>query len=250
HIYSDKFQEDIDKVIEDAQILGVGHFYMPNIDHDSIEPMMELELKYPKQCFAMMGLHPCSVEKGFEKALYEVEAWLDKRQFAAVGEIGTDLYWDKSLYEYQKEAFMIQCDLAIKHSLPVAIHCRESINETIEILEDSRFDDLQGVFHCFTGDLEQANRIVARGFYLGVGGVLTFKNSGLDKVMKEVDPKNLLLETDSPYLAPTPNRGKRNSPQYLPLIGQKLADVQEVSIKHIADITTTNSFSLFKEYEL
>ena len=250
HIYSDKFKEDIDRVIESARELGVGHLYMPNIDHDSIEPMMELEHQYPTQCFAMMGLHPCSVERGFEKALYEVEDWLNKRKFAAVGEIGTDLYWDKSLFDYQKEAFVIQCELALKHDLPVVIHCRESIDETIEILEDDRFDGLQGVFHCFTGNLQQAERIISRGFYLGLGGVLTFKNSGLDQVIKDVDVKHLLLETDSPYLAPTPNRGKRNSPEYIPLIGQKLADVKEVSLAQIAEVTTSNSFNLFKAYEL
>ena len=250
HIYSEKFKDDIDQVVAHAAELGVGQLYMPNIDHESIDPMMELEHKYPEQCFAMMGLHPCSVKKGFEKALYEVEEWLEKRPFAAVGEIGTDLYWDKTLFDYQKEAFIIQCQLALKHDLPVVIHCRESIDETIEMLEDPQFDGLKGVFHCFTGTLSQAERIIARGFYLGIGGVLTFKKSGLDEVIRHVDDKHLLLETDSPYLAPTPNRGKRNTPEYIPIIAQKLADVKEVAIEHIAEATSRNSFNLFRAYEL
>ncbi len=230
--------------------MGVYEIYMPNIDHESIEGMMELELQHPGQCISMMGLHPCSVKKGFEKDLYEVEEWLSKRPFAAVGEIGTDLYWDKSLFDYQKEAFKIQCSLAIKHDLPVAIHCRESIDETIEILESPEFEKLTGVFHCFTGTADQANRIIALGYKLGIGGVLTFKNSGLAESIKSISIENFLLETDSPYLAPTPNRGKRNTPEYIPLVAQKLADVLESPIEKIAEITSENSLKLFNSYEL
>ncbi len=250
HIYADKFSEDIEQVINHSISLGVDKIYMPNIDHDSIDPMFELEAAYPAHCFSMMGLHPCSVTKDFEKQLYEVEDWLNKRPFAALGEIGTDLYWDKSLFDYQKEAFKIQCHLALKHDLPVAIHCRESIDETIEILEENEFADLTGVFHCFTGTAEQAKRIIQLGFYLGIGGVLTFKNSILGEELKKIPLKYLLLETDSPYLSPEPYRGKRNSPEYIPLIAQKLADVKEVSLEKVAEVTSITSAKLFKAYEL
>lgn len=250
HIYSEKFRDDVHEVISSASEKGVNKIYMPNIDHESIDVMMELESQYPKACISMMGLHPCSVKKGFEKDLYEVEEWLDKRPFAAVGEIGTDLYWDKSLIDYQKEAFKVQCNLALKHNLPVAIHCRESIDETIELLESSEFEGLTGVFHCFTGSEKQAQRITEMGFKLGIGGVLTFKNSGVAAAIKNIAPEHMLLETDSPYLAPTPNRGKRNSPEYIPLVAQKLADVLESPIEEIAKSTTENSLKLFRSYEL
>ena len=250
HIYSEKFRDDVHDVTSSSIDKGVNKIYMPNIDHESIDVMMELESRYPEVCISMMGLHPCSVKKGFEKDLYEVEEWLDKRPFAAVGEIGTDLYWDKSLFDYQKEAFKVQCNLALKHDLPVAIHCRESIDETIEILDSSEFEGLKGVFHCFTGSEEQAKRITEMGFKLGIGGVLTFKNSGVAEAIKNIAVDNLLLETDSPYLAPTPNRGKRNSPEYIPLIAQKLADVLESPLEEIARLTTENSLKLFRSYEL
>ncbi|MGB3465543.1 MAG: TatD family hydrolase [Cyclobacteriaceae bacterium] len=250
HIYSDKFKEDIDEVISKSLEAGVSGIYMPNIDHESIDAMLELEARYPANCFSMMGLHPCSVQKGFEKHLYEVEEWLNRRPFSAVGEIGTDLYWDKSLFEYQKEAFTIQCDLAIKHELPVAIHCRESIDETIELLENPQYEQLTGVFHCFTGTAEQANRIIELGFKLGIGGVLTFKNSGLADEIKDIGNEHFLLETDSPYLAPTPYRGKRNTPEHIPLIAQKLADIKACAVREIAEITTDNSIKLFRNYEL
>lgn len=250
HIYSDKFKEDISEVISRSKELDVYKIYMPNIDHESIESMMELETRYSNECISMMGLHPCSVKKEFEKDLYEVEEWLDKRPFAAVGEIGTDLYWDKSLFKYQKEAFKIQCHLAIKHNLPVVIHCRESIDETIEILQAPEFESLTGVFHCFTGTIEQVGKIIELGYKIGIGGVLTFKNSGLAETIRTLGAENMLLETDSPYLSPTPYRGKRNSPEYIPLVAQKLADVLESPIEKIAEITTENSLKLFRSYEL
>jgi len=250
HIYSEKFSEDRNQVIDDSISLGVTKIYLPNIDHDSIDSMFEVESNYPNNCFSMMGIHPCSIQKGFEKQLYEVEEWLTKRPFAAVGEIGTDLYWDKSLFEYQKEAFKVQCSLAIKHNLPVAIHCRESIDETIDILEEDSFKGLKGVFHCFTGTEDQAKRIIDLGFHLGIGGVLTFKNAKIDQALKDIGLEHLMLETDSPYLSPTPHRGKRNSPEYIPLIAQKLADIKEIAIEEVAAITSRNAVGLFNAYEL
>ena len=212
HIYAEEFSEDIDLVIDRATEFGISKILMPNIDHESIDGMLELEEKYPDMCYSMIGLHPCSVKADFEKHLYEVEEWLKKRKFLAVGEMGTDLYWDKTFWEEQQEAFRIQCKLALKHDLPVVIHCRETIDETIELVKEFSDQGLKGVFHCFTGNEDQANRITQMGFYLGLGGVATFKNGGLNEVIPLMDKNRIVLETDSPYLAPTPNRGKRNEP--------------------------------------
>lgn len=247
HIYLDKFKEDIHDVLERSFEEGVNKIYMPNIDHTSIDDMLELENKYPANCIPMMGLHPCSVQKGFEKELYQVEEWLGRRNFAAVGEIGTDLYWDKTFWPEQQEAFKIQVDWAKKYNLPVVIHCRESIDETIELVEQFKDDNLKGVFHCFSGDLEQARRIINLGFYLGFGGVATFKNGGLDTVIPEVDLEYMLLETDSPYLTPTPHRGKRNEPSYIPLIARKIASLKTKPLDEVAAKTTLNTLKLFGE---
>ena len=179
-------------------------------------------------CFPMMGLHPCSVKKDFERELYIVEDWLSKRRFSAVGEIGTDLYWDKTFFEQQKEAFMIQVSWAKKYGLPIVIHCRESIDETIELVEQMQDGNLRGIFHCFSGTAEQAKRITKLGFYLGIGGVVTFKNGGLDKVIPEIDLEHMVLETDSPYLAPVPHRGKRNEPCYIPLVAKQNCRIKKV----------------------
>ncbi|MFY0600466.1 MAG: TatD family hydrolase [Cyclobacteriaceae bacterium] len=247
HIYTDEFKNDIDQVIERAKEAGVEKIYMPNIDHESIDSMMELADRYQDFCIPMMGLHPCSVTKHFEKDLYEVESWLDKGGFCAVGEIGTDLYWDKSLFEEQKEAFNIQCDLAIKHDLPVAIHCRESIDETIELVKLHYEKGLKGVFHCFTGTIDQAKMITEMGFFLGFGGVSTFKNGGLEPVIKELELKYFLLETDSPYLAPVPMRGKRNEPALVRNVADKIASVLETDLDQIGEITSSNSIDLFSK---
>ena len=245
HIYTKEFKEDIDDVIERAKEVGVEKIYMPNIDHESIESMLNLAQKYPGYCIPMMGLHPCSVEKDFEKQLYEVEEYLSKEPFSAVGEMGTDLYWDKTFYEQQKEAFKIQCELALKHKLPIVIHCRESIDETIELVKPFSERGLTGVFHCFTGSLDQANQIIEQGFKLGLGGVATFKNGGLESVIEKVSLEHIMLETDSPYLAPTPNRGKRNEPAYVKLVSEKIAAVLDRDVEEIGEITSRNSKNLF-----
>ncbi len=224
---------------------GIDRIYMPNIDHTSIDNMLELEEKAAGVCVSMMGLHPCYVKKGFEKELYLVEEWLGKHKFAAVGEIGTDLYWDKTYWEQQQEAFQLQVAWAKQYQLPIVIHCRESIDETIDLLEPLLDGKLRGVFHCFSGSLEQAKKVIAMGFYVGLGGVVTFKNGGLDKIVPEVDVNHVVLETDSPYLAPVPHRGKRNEPGYLPLVAQRICDLKRIMPQQLKDITFANANRLF-----
>lgn len=245
HIYLDEFKADRHDVINRAVEAGVTTIMMPNIDRTSIDDMLEVEAKYPATCFSMMGLHPCSVKKDFEKELYLVEEWLFKRKFMAVGEMGTDLHWDKTFWEQQKEAFRIQVGWAKQLSLPVVIHCRESIDETLDMLGPMADDKLRGVFHCFTGTTEQADRIMAMGFHIGLGGVATFRNGGLDHVIPNVDPGCIVLETDSPYLAPVPHRGKRNEPSYVPLIAQKVSALKKVRIDELEALTYLNARRLF-----
>ncbi|MEO5980473.1 MAG: TatD family hydrolase [Chryseolinea sp.] len=245
HIYHADFKVDRVDMLQRCQESGIGKIYMPNVDHASIDMMMELESRSEGHCHSMMGLHPCSVKKGFERELYIVEEWLGKRKFSAVGEIGTDLHWDKTLFDLQAEAFTIQVNWAKKYRLPVVIHCRESIDETIDLVDDLMDDELTGIFHCFSGTTVQAKRIMRLGFYLGIGGVVTFKNGGLDKVIPEIGLEKLVLETDSPYLAPVPHRGKRNEPSYIPLVADKLASLVSKPIEEVQRITTENASKLF-----
>jgi TatD DNase family protein len=246
HIYSTEFKDDRADTLERSFTAGVSKIYMPNIDHTSIDAMMEVEARYPGRCIAMMGLHPCYVKKGFEKELYQVEEWLGKRAFTAIGEIGTDLYWDKTHWEEQKEAFNIQMAWAKKYNLPIIIHCRESMDETIELVSQQLDGKLTGIFHCFGGTIEQANKITDMGFYLGIGGVATYKKSGLDQVLPAISLDKIVLETDCPYLAPVPHRGKRNEPSYIPLIAQRIADIKQISISVLQQATTSNAGSIFK----
>jgi TatD DNase family protein len=245
HIYSEEFNVDRTDMIHRCEEAGVGKIYMPNVDHTSIDGMLELELKYPNMCISMMGLHPCYVKKDFEKELYLVEEWLNKRKFSAVGEIGTDLYWDKTFWLQQQEAFKIQVGWAKKYQRPIVIHCRESIDETIALLEPLLESGLKGIFHCFSGTLQQAEKIVAMGFYLGYGGVATFKNGGQDKVIPHISLDSIVLETDSPYLAPVPHRGKRNEPAYIQLVAKRVAELKGVSVENISEVTTQNAIKLF-----
>jgi TatD DNase family protein len=249
HIYSAKFDSDRAEVIQRAVESGVRKIFMPNIDVDSIDAMLEAELRYPGICIPTMGLHPCDVDKDFEKQLYIMEGWLDKRPFAAVGEIGLDLYWDKTFFEHQQEALKIQISWAKKKALPIILHCRESIDETIEIVKSMKDEQLTGVFHCFTGNLEQAKQIIDMGFLLGIGGVATFKNGGLDKVIPEIGLEHLVLETDAPYLAPVPHRGKRNSPEYIPLIAYRIGELVGESLETVAESTNRNALGLYKQAE-
>ncbi|MFM9840139.1 MAG: TatD family hydrolase [Cyclobacteriaceae bacterium] len=245
HIYSKDFDQDRTDTLARSFEAGVNKIFMPNIDHTSIDGMLEVEEKYPTQCIPMMGLHPCSVKKDFEKELYLVETWLAKRKFSAVGEMGTDLHWGKTFWEQQKEAFNIQIGWAKQYGLPIVIHCRESMDETIQLLEPHLDGKLRGVFHCFGGSLEQAKKIASMGFYLGLGGVATFKKSGLDEVIPFLELENIVLETDSPYLAPVPHRGKRNEPAYIPLIAQKIIELKKITLGELASITTSNADRLF-----
>lgn len=245
HIYSEKFQEDLSETIERAQEIGVEKILMPNIDSESIDAMLEVEQHYTNYCIPMMGLHPCSVKAAFEKELYLVEDWLNKKEFVAVGEMGIDLYWDKSFEEQQKEAFRIQVELAKKKDLPIVIHSREANGVVIDLLEDLQDGTLNGVLHCFSGSLEEAQKIVELGMHIGVGGVSTFINGGLDKVLPHIVLEKMVVETDCPYLAPKPFRGKRNEPAYLKQIVDKLSDFKEVSEEEIKKQTTINAKRLF-----
>lgn len=245
HIYLDKFKSDIDDVIARAQEQGVEKIYLPNIDSESIDAMLELEYRYPGYCIPMMGLHPCSVNKDFEKELYIVEDWLNKRDFVAIGEMGTDLYWDKTYFEQQKEAFNIQSRWAIARDRPIIIHCRESIDETIALVSELNTPAFKGIFHCFTGTVEQATQIIEMGFLLGIGGVATFKNGGLEPVLEAIGLEHLVLETDSPYLAPVPHRGKRNEPAFVELVAEKIATVKNITKNEVAEATTNNANRIF-----
>ena len=246
HIYVQQFKDDLNDVVERAREAGLEHIYMPNIDHTSIDDMLEAEEKYKGFCTAAMGLHPCSVKKDFEKELYIVENWLSKREFVAIGEMGTDLYWDKTLIDQQVEAFKIQVQWAKDYEKPIIIHCRESLEMTIELVESLKDERLTGVFHCFGGSPEQAKRIKELGFYIGLGGVATFKNSGMDKVIPDLELEHVVLETDSPYLSPVPHRGKRNEPAYVALVAQRVADLKQMSLQDLITTTNQNARRLFK----
>ena len=248
HLYLTEFKNDIDQVIKDAIESGVTKLLLPNIDSSTTESMLNLSKKYPDNCFPMIGIHPCSVkEESIKSELMHLEMMLLENKFLAIGEIGLDLYWEKTSLSLQQEIFTHQIELAIKYELPIVIHVREAFDEAIKIVEKLNCDKLSGVFHCFTGNEVDAKRIIElENFYLGVGGVLTFKNSGLDKVMKTIPLNNILLETDSPYLAPTPFRGKRNESKYIVNIAKKLALIKDIEINTVRDITTLNANNLFK----
>ena len=247
HLYSSQFDEDRTTIVKNAIDAGVNTMLLPNISSNYTKGMLALCNEFPSNCFPMMGLHPCDVSvEDFDAEIKHVEQELESGKYIGVGEIGLDLYWDKSTLEIQKKAFIHQIKLAKKHQLPVAIHVRNSFNEAIELVEGLNDKDLKGVFHCFTGNNKDAKRIIdLGGFYLGIGGVLTFKNSGLDKTIVAIDLKHLILETDAPYLAPTPNRGKRNESKYIVNIAEKLAEVHQTSIEKIAETTTLNAKKLF-----
>lgn len=244
HLYAEEFDKDRAEMLERAQNEGVTQLYMPNIDVDSIDPMLEVEQKFP-QTIATMGLHPCYVKKDFEKQLYTIENWLDKRKFVAIGEIGLDFYWDKTLVSQQEEALKIQIDWAKKYKIPIILHCRDSFDETFEIVKSMHDDDLKGVFHCFTGSADDAKKVTDLGFYIGVGGVVTFKNGGLAEHIADIDLDKIVLETDAPYLSPAPNRGKRNEPAYLSIIAQKIADLKNMPFDQLVETTSNNAKQLF-----
>lgn len=245
HIYLQDFAADIDKVFQRAEKEGIGLILMPAIDLSTHQQMLDLEYQQPGMCRAMMGLHPCSVKANFMEELGMVETFLENRQFAAVGEIGLDFYWDKTFTSQQYEAFHRQIEWALHYDLPIVIHSRNSIDECINVVAEHQQGKLRGVFHCFSGNEEQAKKIIDTGFYLGIGGVVTFKNAGLDKVMETIGLNHIVLETDAPYLAPVPFRGKRNEPSYLKYMVEKLAEIKQCSKEEIAAVTTGNAEKLF-----
>tara|TARA_B100000508_G_C11465858_1_gene282502 strand:+ start:49647 stop:50423 length:777 start_codon:yes stop_codon:yes gene_type:complete len=247
HLYADKFVEDRDEMIQRAIDAGVKKLFLPNIDESSIEGMEALVDKYPGVCYSMMGIHPCDIEKDWEAQLERIKAKFDPQRHIAIGEIGIDLYWDKSLQKEQTEAFRAQINWAKEVGLPIVIHCRESFDEIFEVLDQENDDRLTGIFHCFTGTEEQAQKILNYGgFKLGIGGVVTFKNSGLDKSIENIGPENLVLETDAPYLTPHPHRGKRNESSYIPLIAMKLSSIYGMDEEKIGNITSKNALEIFK----
>ena len=245
HLYAEQFESDRLQVMERAFQLGVGHIFLPNIDLASIEPMFQLVDQFPGRCFPMMGLHPCYVKADYKEVLQKMEAFLYKRTFCAIGEIGMDLYWDKSFQKEQEEAFYVQAEWAINRDLPIVIHSREATTELIRMIKNVNDSRLHGIFHCFGGSIAEAQQIIDLGFLLGIGGILTFKKSGLDKTLIDIPLENLVLETDSPYLAPTPYRGKRNESSYIPIIAQKLSELKEVPIEQVAKVTTENAWRVF-----
>ena len=245
HLYSDEFDLDREEMIRRAIDAGVSRFFIPAIDSTCTASMYDLEKKYPSTVFLMMGLHPTYVKENYLEELKHVEEELSKRQFYAIGEIGIDLYWDKTHLKEQQEAFRKQIQLAKKYKLPIVIHCRDAFDEVFEVLEQEKSDDLFGIFHCFTGTHQQALQAISFNMKLGIGGVVTFKNGKIDQFLKEINLKHIVLETDSPYLAPIPYRGKRNESSYLVNVADKLAQLYGCSITEIAEITTANSKAVF-----
>ncbi len=245
HLYVAEFKNDIDEVMKRAKEEGVEKFYLPAIDSSETEAMDLLEKKYPENIFSMAGLHPCSVKENYKEELSKIEHQLSTRKFAAIGETGLDFYWDTSFTEQQYECLHLQTQWAIKYNLPLVLHTRNAMQETIDVIKSYKGQNLRGIFHCFSGTVENAKDIIDMGFLLGIGGVVTYKNSGLDKVVEEIDLKHIVLETDSPYLSPVPFRGKRNESSYLKYIAAKLSDIKQISIHELAAMTTQNAERIF-----
>jgi TatD DNase family protein len=245
HLYASEFDEDRNEMIQRALEAGVSRFFIPAIDSVYTQSMYDLEKSYPENIFLMMGLHPTHVKNNYLDELQHVEEELSKRKFYAVGEIGIDLYWDKTHLPQQKDAFRKQIQLAKKYKLPIVIHCREAFDEIFEILEEEKSTDLFGIFHCFSGTYDQALQAISYNMKLGIGGVVTFKNGKIDQFLNQIDLKHLVLETDSPYLAPVPYRGKRNESGYIINVVEKLAEIYKVSTIEIVQITTENSKEIF-----
>ena len=245
HLYSEEFDDEIDTIIDRAKKIGVTKFYLPAIDSTSLQAMLALEARYPNTCFAMMGLHPCYVKENYKIELQIVADQLAKRPFVAVGEIGLDFYWDKTFAVQQYEAFELQMQWALDKKLPIVIHTRNAMQETINMVAPFAAKGLTGIFHCFSGSYESAKQITDFNFMLGIGGVITYKNAGLSEALKDIPNEFLVLETDAPYLTPVPFRGKRNESSYLQYIIEKLADTKQISLEEMASITTANAERVF-----
>lgn len=245
HLYLHEFDNDLDKIFVRANNENVTKFYLPSIDSNYTENMLSLEHKYQGKCFAMMGLHPCSVKENYTEELTHVNNWLQKRKFIAIGEIGLDFYWDKTFINEQYESFHQQITSALQYNLPIVIHTRNAMQQTIDVVKEYKAKGLRGIFHCFNGSYQNAVDIIDAGFLLGIGGVVTYKNAGVAEAIKEIDLKHIVLETDSPYLTPVPFRGKRNESSYIKYIAKKLADIKNISIEEVAAITTANAERIF-----
>jgi len=245
HLYSEQFDQDRDAMIQRAKDAGVQRFFIPAIDSSYTERMFSLKENYPNDVFLMMGLHPTSVKENFKSELQHVKDCIDKKSFVAIGEIGIDLYWDKTFLAEQQEAFQLQIQWAKQKNLPIVIHCRDAFDEIFEILELEKATNLRGIFHCFTGTLEQAKKAISYNMKLGIGGVATFKNGKIDTFLSQIPLQNIVLETDAPYLSPVPFRGKRNESSYITYVVEKLAAIYEVSFNDITKITTKNSKEVF-----
>jgi len=246
HIYLPDFSDDIHDVIHASKEAGVEKIYMPNIDSTSIKSMLQAEQYFGNYCIPMMGLHPCYVKDNFRRELHIVESWLAKRNFCAIGEIGIDLYWDKTHFNEQIIAFETQIMWAKDFGLPIVIHCRESLDQTIDLVAKHQDGSLRGIFHCFSGDANQGNKIIDLNFLVGIGGIVTFKNGGLDKIIPGINLANIVLETDSPYLAPVPYRGKRNTPAYLQHIAKRIAELKNCDVTQVVRKTTENAKNIFQ----
>ncbi|RYF85417.1 MAG: TatD family deoxyribonuclease [Chitinophagaceae bacterium] len=245
HLYTEDFAQDIDIVIERAEAVGVQKFYLPAIDSSTHQPMIELAQKFPGKCFAMIGLHPCSVKEDYREELAIIENLLQQHSFTAIGETGLDFHWDTTFEKEQHIALKLQIGLALKHDLPLVLHTRNAMQQTINVVKEYRGTSLKGIFHCFGGSLEEAKQIIDCNFLLGIGGVVTYKNAGLQKVLPHVDLQHIVLETDAPYLSPVPHRGKRNESSYLTEVVAKIAEVKNVSTEEVAAVTTANAEKLF-----
>ncbi|MDD4108351.1 MAG: TatD family hydrolase [Prolixibacteraceae bacterium] len=245
HIYSEDFIHDVDEVLQRAYDNDVKKIILPNIDSASIKRLIDLSDAYPHLLYPLMGLHPTSVSSDYEEELQAIEYWLEKRKFFGIGEIGIDLYWDRTYVNEQKDAFRIQINMAKSGDLPVVIHMRDSFNEIYDILKTEQDGNLKGIFHCFSGDETEARQITDMGFLLGIGGPVTYKNSSLPDVIKNIPLDNIVIETDSPYLAPVPKRGRRNESSYLVYIAQKIAGIYDTSVEHVAKVTTDSARNLF-----
>ncbi len=246
HLYSEEFDADRKEMIERAQAVGVEQFFLPAIDSTAHDAMFALEAQFPSVCLSMMGLHPVYVKDNYKKELQLVESWLGKRKFRAIGEIGLDFYWSRDHEAQQYEVFQLQMEWALQYQLPIVIHTRNAMQETINAVKPFAAKGLRGIFHCFSGSAESATQIVQMGFLLGIGGVITYKNAGLPQALANIDLQYLVLETDAPYLTPVPFRGKRNEPSYLTYIVEKLADTKGVSVEEIKKVTTENAKVFFK----
>jgi TatD DNase family protein len=245
HLYAEEFDMDRNPMIQTAINAGVTRFFIPAIDSNYIQKAYQLEKDFSENIFLMAGLHPCYVKENFENELAIVEKQLSERKFFAIGEIGIDLYWDKTTLDIQKQAFRTQIQWAKKHKLPIVIHCREAFDEVFEVLESEKSDDLFGIFHCFTGTYQQALQAISYNLKLGIGGVVTFKNGKIDQFLNQIAIENIVLETDSPYLAPNPYRGKRNESVYIVNIAEKISQIYQLPIHQIAEITTQNAKAVF-----